>query len=355
MKTRIVFLITLLMLLGSMGYPCTTFIIKNSEAQIAFGRNFDFPVGSGHIHINYRNINKTSFIRPPEVPYTWVSKFGSVTFNQAGKEFPYGGINEKGLVIEQMWLQEAEYPEYDERFGMNELQWIQYQLDMSATVDDVIASDSAIRISKMATSFLHFLITDSLGNTAVIEYVKGKRVVYKNEDLPYKVLSNCTYQNSLNYKVSIANKSNAEFNEWTKYSSGRFIKAADMIDDYDNKQDLIGYSFTILDNVSQANSTKWSIVYDISNLKIYYKTDIESNLRIINLETIDFSCNDISLFVPINENVSSQDSFRNLTYDDNYALMEHVVSNVDFLKNTVPKEYLKMSANYFETIKCKEN
>lgn len=34
------------------------------------------------------------------------SKYGSITFNQYRKEFPIGGMNEKGLVIEALWLNE---------------------------------------------------------------------------------------------------------------------------------------------------------------------------------------------------------------------------------------------------------
>jgi choloylglycine hydrolase len=29
---------------------------------------------------------------------SWISKYGSITFNQYGREFPTGGMNEKGLV-----------------------------------------------------------------------------------------------------------------------------------------------------------------------------------------------------------------------------------------------------------------
>ena len=38
-------------------------------------------------------------------PARWTSKFGSVTFNQYGKDNPMGGVNERGLVIEVMELQ----------------------------------------------------------------------------------------------------------------------------------------------------------------------------------------------------------------------------------------------------------
>ena len=60
---------------------------------------------------------------------SWVSQYGSITFNQYGKEFPTGGMNEKGLVVELMWLDGTIYPQPDERPAIGVLQWIQYQLD----------------------------------------------------------------------------------------------------------------------------------------------------------------------------------------------------------------------------------
>ncbi|MBE9509247.1 MAG: linear amide C-N hydrolase, partial [Bacteroidetes bacterium] len=204
---------------------CTTFSFSDKKGNIVFGRNYDFPVGVGHIHINKRNMRKIAFIRPPEKPLEWISKYGSITFNQIGKEFPYGGMNEAGLVIEQMWLQETVYPQLDERYGLSELQWIQYQLDNSKSVKDVIASDSLVRISFTSVSPLHFLVSDVEGNVATIEYLDGKMTVHRDNNLPYPVLANCSYEHSSDYKASIDKKENRQFNDWTLNSSGRFAKA----------------------------------------------------------------------------------------------------------------------------------
>ena len=80
---------------------CTTFTFKTPDGQIIYGRNFDFPSGLGHVHLNYRGVEKFSFVAPPEKSTSWISKYGSVTFNQNGRELPYGGMNEAGLIIEQ--------------------------------------------------------------------------------------------------------------------------------------------------------------------------------------------------------------------------------------------------------------
>ena len=39
------------------------------------------------------------------------------------------GINEKGLMVSQMWLDETKYPPADTRPVIGILEWIQYNLD----------------------------------------------------------------------------------------------------------------------------------------------------------------------------------------------------------------------------------
>jgi len=74
-------------------------------------------------------VEKTALLYPETVgqPAKWVSAYGSVTFNQFGRELPLGRMNEAGLVIEIMWLTQTEYPHSDRRPALRELQWAQYQ------------------------------------------------------------------------------------------------------------------------------------------------------------------------------------------------------------------------------------
>ena len=41
-------------------------------------------------------------------------KYGAIFFNQFGREFPMGGMNEAGLVVELMWLDETVFPSPDD-------------------------------------------------------------------------------------------------------------------------------------------------------------------------------------------------------------------------------------------------
>lgn len=51
---------------------------------------------------------------------------------------PYGGMNEKGLVVEMLWLELTKYNIKQVKQYVNELEWIQYQLDNYVTVQQVI-------------------------------------------------------------------------------------------------------------------------------------------------------------------------------------------------------------------------
>src|SRR4051812_18474579 len=171
---------------------CTTFFLQKN-GQMVFGKNYDWMTGTGVVNTNLRNLAKSSLPLDGGSMLKWTSRYGSVTFNQYGKEFPNGGMNEKGLVVELMWLAESRYPAPDERGSINVLQWIQYQLDNCATVEEVIATDKNIRITPTGTP-QHYLVADRKGGVATIEFLKGKMVVHTGNELPYPVLSNSSYQ-----------------------------------------------------------------------------------------------------------------------------------------------------------------
>src|SRR5262245_10282323 len=148
---------------------CTTFFITKN-GHMVFGRNYDWITATGMVCTNLRGMQKISMKAENGTTLSWVSSYGSITFNQYGKEFPTGGMNEKGLVVELMWLDGTKYPKPDDRPAVNVLQWIQYQLDKSATVDEVIATDKMLRITSHDTP-LHYLIADAKGNAATIEFL----------------------------------------------------------------------------------------------------------------------------------------------------------------------------------------
>jgi TATA-box binding protein (TBP) (component of TFIID and TFIIIB) len=262
LKIKIIFVVLLISFHHN--YPCTTFIYR-VENKVYFGRNLDWISGTGLIMTNQRNLEKISLVDQSEKPIKWVSKYGSITFNQVGKELPFGGMNEAGLVVEHMTLPGTEYPAKDERGALEPCQWIQFQLDNYSTVDEVMASDKIIRIIDSPSKF-HFLVCDSSGKSVVIEFIKGKMICYTGENLPHNVLANSTYEESLEY---MNDKKKTE----SDLSIKNFSNAAQMVSRagaFSNSP--VEYAFSILNTISQQPYfTKWSIVYDISDMKIYIK------------------------------------------------------------------------------------
>src|SRR5438045_4530915 len=129
--------------------------------------------------INKRSVFKHSFT---DASAYWTSRFASVTFNQYGRDFPTGGMNEAGLVIALMGLNDTQYPLDDTRPAVGILEWIQYQLDLSAGVDDLLIRSQGVRI--IGGKGLHYLVTDAEGNSATIEFLNGILALHRGGSLP---------------------------------------------------------------------------------------------------------------------------------------------------------------------------
>src|SRR5512143_687216 len=137
-----------------LGAAGTAFVIKNG-GSIVLAKNQDGPVGDGYVFINKRQVVKEAFGGTGSARLRWTSKYGSVTFNQFGREFPLGGINEQGLVVEAL-DGPAGCASADARPSTSELQWVQYQLDNHRSVKDVLKSAARLRITRLLLD-LHFL------------------------------------------------------------------------------------------------------------------------------------------------------------------------------------------------------
>ena len=345
------FLIITIFSITYTSYPCTTFCFQNNGDWI-YGRNFDWEVEHCLVMVNKRNISKTALVK--QNPAKWIARYGSVTFNQYGREFPLGGINEAGLVIESMWLQPSEYPHIDHRQEISELQWIQYQLDTAASVNEVLASDKVIRISPQYAAPLHFLVCDRKGQAAVIEFLRGRMVSYIKENLPTTVLTNNTYQYSKDFLKSYKGDETSETFRLSSYSLKRFIWAARGVKNRDTEKfkSPIDYAFQILGKVS-VNRTMIRVVYDAKNGYIYFKTKSVPHLSYINIKKLDFSClTPVQILDLSSRNKGDITSeLCDYTFEANYELIRKAFSETGFLRNT-PENIIKMAAQYPGTLPC---
>ena len=337
-------------------FPCTSFVIQESEGPV-FGRNLDYHIGYGMAIVNKRGVEKTavSFAAPAQ----WVSKYGSVTFNTYGREMPMGGMNEAGLVVENMWLSATQYPpdaSTETRPPVNSLQWIQDQLDTAGTVKQVIESDAQVRILDTAAT-IHFLICDAGGDCAVIEFLDGAMVVHRGADLPVRVLTNSTYESSVDFLRRFDGDRESDEYLAGARTLGRFVTAADLVESFEPKShdDAIDRSFAILDSVRFRKFTRWSIVYDIANDLIYFRTKTNPERRSLDLSRLDFACGKPVMVRDLDAQGAGDitGAMESYSFEKNRALIMKAVGETEFLKDT-PAQFLEMLARYPETLPCSQ-
>jgi len=298
---------------------CTTFCTRG-----LFGRNYDFEIGDGIVVVNKRGMSKES---NTSAPAKWTSRFGSVTFNQFGRDNATGGMNEKGLVVELMWLNETRYPAADARPELGTLEWVQYQLDTAATVADVIASGTKVRITERGAP-LHYLVADANGDVAAIEFLDGAMVVHRGRQLPVAALANDPYDSSLA--------------AMRRGAGDRFARAAHALDGVTT----VAGAFKVLDGVAQP-TTRWSIVYDIRNRAVSWRTSVNREPRSIRYASLDFTC-----ATPVQiADIDSAPRFREYTRAQNLALVQRSIRRTSFLRDT-PDAEIEESARWPERSTC---
>ena len=368
MKTRLTLMLVAFQFISLINTnACTTFVLRDSN-QIVYGRNFDFDIGNGFVVNNRKGISKYAFIGSEQNIMKWTSNFGSITFNQFGLEFPYGGMNETGLVIAQMYLSNTKYPEKDNRKVISPLQWIQYQLDVSKSVDEVIASDTLIRISSEIPVGIHFLVCDSKGKTATIEFIDGKMVSHVGEELPVPLLTNNTYDESIAYLKQfdvLGGENSIRWNniydiEWTNDNTLAvnkvFATAANKIIKNQDTSNLINRAFDVLKCVTINNHTKWSTVFDVTNKMIYFKNENHTDIITLDLKDFEFDSDKHSILLDIQSATSNNTMTQFIPYSTNinrdYVNKAFIpLMDSGFIPVRLPDAAIEAHARFPETLK----
>jgi penicillin V acylase-like amidase (Ntn superfamily) len=328
---------------------CTAFL----QDGLVAGKNYDWHLDDGLLFVNKRGIAKRALLLDPtEKAAEWVSRYGSVTFNQYGREMPNGGVNEAGLVVETLMLPSARVPAPDERPAL--VSWMQYQLDTSGTVAEVIASDKVVRISPAMPMPVHFFVCDRRGNAAVVEFIEGKQVCHMGDQLVHQLIANDTYADSISFLARHQGFGGTKpIRKGSHNSLDRFVVAAERLKTWhaDNtRQSPIQYAFDTLAAVAQGRSTKWSIVYDLNSLEIHYRTERCAATRTVRLADFDFSPQTPVRMIPINTRHTGvlNPHFVDYDADVNRWLIYYCAQRTELLAQ-VPDALLELLAGYPET------
>jgi penicillin V acylase-like amidase (Ntn superfamily) len=270
---------------------CTTVAIPQSHTKIV-ANSLDWNVDNGMAIINQRKLKKTAFLFDDvQTPAKWTSQYASITFNQYGREFPIAGMNEEGLVVENMWLESSMHPEPDAKPALIEVQWIQYQLDQAKTVEEAIALADKVRVSK-AYAPLHYLVCDRFNKCATFEYISGKLKVHPSDKLPIQTLTNSTYDASLSYALKHKVFGGALETPTSGESLDRFVRASALSKQYDAKVhgNEVPYAFDILKSVAQDDSV-WNLVYERDGKYVHFRTKLAPAIKSVQLKSFkDLNC-----------------------------------------------------------------
>lgn len=251
----------------------------------------------------------------------WTSKYGSVVVSgyEAGST---DGMNEKGVVANLLYLAESEYPApVPGRPDMSLSIWLQYVLDNYATVAETV---SALRADTFnihapplpngAPSTLHLSISDATGDSAIIEYVKGKLVIHHGKQ--FTVMTNSPiYDEQLALNEYWKGIGGLVFLPGTNRAADRFARASFLLDSIPRKLDrnyvqgVPEQSFTFqavasvmsvqrsvsvplgITTPDQPNisSTIWRTVADQKNLVYYFDSATRPNTFWVSLARLDLT------------------------------------------------------------------
>jgi hypothetical protein len=207
-----------------------------------------------------------------------------------------------------MMLTETEYPPADSRPEIGMLQWIQYQLDTCRTTAEVIATDKILRLERPAhPARIHYLVCDAAGDCATIEFLGGKMVCHRTNDLPFPALANSPYTESVEFTRAQGVPQATDPAPTNRTSLARFRCAAGRAAGFKARTPArnVDYAFDTLSQVAQGEATVWSIVYDPVNLAIHYRTRSQPQRCTLNLKTLSLANRRSTQFVDIQTRVAS--------------------------------------------------
>ena len=312
MKTILLCLLGMTVLFGLMQaqrvLACTRAVYLGPNGMVATGRNMDW---SEDLHTNLyifprgvarRGANSNNTV-------TWTSKYGSLV--ATGYDIGVSeGMNEKGLVVNLLFLPESVYARPDDRrpvMGMSI--WTQYVLDNFATVDEAVAelSKQTFRIDAPdlpngKQSRLHMAISDPTGDSAILEYQNGDLQIHHG--LEYQVLTNSPFYPQMQAINSYWQQiGGLVMLPGTNRSSDRFARASFYINACAQSEDpqvAVPTVFSVMHNAAvpngintpgqpQISSTQWISVSDQKNLVYYFEPILHMQVFWVDLKQIDFA------------------------------------------------------------------
>jgi penicillin V acylase-like amidase (Ntn superfamily) len=290
---RFFFLVLLFpVFLSVVGYPCTSLFLPGSPDAVV-AADMDWVSGGGLVYINKRDVLKTSaFVYPRQYALQWTSKYMSLALSQTGREFPWEGMNEKGLSVNILLFSNAQLPPSNGLTPeVNGLQFVQYLLDTSATTAEAVANAQNVQIAGLFAPSEHYFVCDLTGDCATIENVASSLVIHEGTSLPYMALANDSYKHALtNFTALLSSDTQPQILHLPASDSlTRFAKAAVWSSEYIPQENDVTYALTALRSLAEGD-TRWQMIFSLANQSLQWETPTASALKSVNLNQFDPQC-----------------------------------------------------------------
>ncbi len=204
-------------------------IALRGETRQVVAWSHDIPGDSAMVLLNRRGLVKRAMVAEGVEPVSWVAGYGSVTVSAFGPDFPFAGVNQAGLVVVAVPLENAGYVPRGRNAEIGPLQWVQYALDSFENVRQVIYSAEQYRIHGPVG--YHFLTCDARGACAVVEPVDGEIVSRAEDRLPLAILTTRSFEDAIDYlNVSLGYGGRAERSGEDPVLE-RFVRSVEMVNE----------------------------------------------------------------------------------------------------------------------------
>lgn len=241
----------------------------------------------------------------------WTSKYGSV-ISAAFDVGTADGLNESGLMVNLLYLGEADFGERDiTRQGISWSVYTQYLLDNFASVAEAVESAENSTIQLVASPLpgssnhaptLHFSLSDATGDSAIFEHLDGKLVIHHGKE--YNVMTNSpTYDEQLALDAYWQTVGGEAMLPGTRRAADRFVRASyytKTLPDPQSDRQAMANVMSVMRNAAvpfgesdpstpNIATTIWSTAADNINKVYYFTSTLSPNIVWVNLNDIDLS------------------------------------------------------------------
>ena len=255
------------------GYGCSAFYTHGIDNSAILGKNLDWkktPV----LLLKTRPKYGYSSLTVSDLTACDIFQLGSLEYSLLLSPYvPFDGINEKGLIVTMLSVQEGgEYPEDDGRLPVGDFNIIRIILDTCQNIDEALAAFENYNIMQTAFLPVHYLIADK-NESCIVEFFNGKMHTLREKDKNY--LTNFLKLKSSDYKTNRSacrryQKLESELNRYGEISPA------------EAKQLL--KTVSVFTDGFQVPSTIWSMIYIQAELCIKIKIGNEQKYYSVRLQ-----------------------------------------------------------------------